>query len=324
MEIVGFIGLGNMGGAMAERIQKAGHSLVVYDLREAAAIPFRESGAQVATSPAEVARGCTVIFTSLPSPKEVEQVALGSGGLIEGIQAGSVYVDLTTSSATLIRRIQNLFQEKGVQVLDAPLSGGRAELLRGEQEVTVGGDPQTLERVRPILGAFANQILHAGPVGSGTICKLVHNQLMRGVYQVMAEGMTLGVKAGVDAEILWEAVRRGLFGKMNPLHVSLPQGAFRGQYDSATYTLDLALKDLALATELAREFRVPMPVANLVEQINIEAVNRGWGQRSSGIPFVLQEEAAGVQVRANIDAEKAARYITTHPEATEESAAIPG
>lgn len=314
METVGFIGLGNMGGAMAERIQKAGHKLTVHDLREGAMAPFRERGASTAGSPAELARRCTLIFSSLPSPIEVEQVALGPGGLVEGIQPGAVYVDLTTSGVTLIRRIYAIFQDKGVQVLDAPLSGGRDELLRGEQEVTVGGEAEALERARPVLNAFANQILHAGPIGSGTICKLVHNQLMRGVFQVIAEGMTLGVKAGVDAEILWEAVRRGLFGKMNPLHVTLPATVFRGQYEPASYTLALALKDIALATSLAREFKVPMPVANLVEQVNIQAVNRGWGQRSSSVSFLLQEEAAGVEVRADIDPKKAARYITTHPE----------
>jgi 3-hydroxyisobutyrate dehydrogenase len=144
--------------------------------------------------------------------------------------------------------------------------------------------------------------------------KLAHNIAMRGLLQIVAESMTMGVKAGVDAEVVWEGIRRGLFGKMSTLHRTLPATALRGTYEPTSYTLALAYKDQLLATALGREVGVPLPVANLVEQSLIEAMNRGWGQKSSSVPFVLQEEAAGVEVRApNIDLEKAASYITIHP-----------
>lgn len=318
MERVGFVGLGNMGAVIAQRIRSAGFELTVYDIRPEAARASVECGARLATSPADVARSSDIILSSLPAPPDVEAVALGADGLIAGIRPGSVYVDLTTSSPALIRRIHARFDEKGAHVLDAPLSGGREELLHGKQEVTVGSDYEVFQRVRPVLAAFCDQIIYAGAIGAGTVCKLVHNMLMRDLTQAIAEGMTLGVKAGVEAEVLWEAIRRGLFGKQMLLHVALPQTAFRGNYESPSYTLALAHKDMTLAMELAREFSVPLPISSIVAQVNIHAMGRCWGAKDHSASFVLQEEAAGVEVRApNIDAEKAARYISIHPDYAE-------
>ena len=313
-EPVGFIGLGNMGGAIAGRIQGAGYDMVIHDVRPEVAETFVKAGARFAACAADVARSCKVVLSSLPGPVQVEQVALGSDGLIEGVGAGSVYVDLSSSSATLIRRVATVFEARGARVLDAPLSGGREELLVGKQEVMVGGDPAVLEQVRPILSTFGDQIFHAGAIGAGTIVKLAHNMAVRGLLQIVAESMTMGVKAGVDAETVWEGIRRGLFGKMSTLHRTLPATSLRGEYEPASYTLALAYKDQLPATALGREVSVPLPVANLVEQSLLEAMNRGWGQKSSSVPFVLQEEAAGIEVRApDIDLKKAAGYITIHP-----------
>ena len=315
MDKVGFIGLGNMGGAIAERIRGAGFSLTVYDRRPEAAQPFAQRGAAVAGSAREVAERSDVVLSSLPAPPDVAAVTLGPGGVLEGIRAGGVFVDLTTSSPDLIRRLHGHFKERGAHVLDAPLSGGRAEVVLGKQEITVGGDHDVFLRVRPILAAFGDQIIYAGGLGAGAVCKLVHNMLMRDVTQAIAEGMTLGVKAGVSAEVVWEGIRRGLFGKQMVLHAALPKTAFRGAYESPTYTLALAQKDITLAMDLARELNVSLPVSSIVEQINIHAMRRGWGARDSSVSFVLQEEAAGAEVRApNIDTEKAARYISIHPE----------
>jgi 3-hydroxyisobutyrate dehydrogenase-like beta-hydroxyacid dehydrogenase len=314
-ETVGFIGLGNMGGAIAQRIQSAGYALVVYDIRPEAAEPFVQRGARLASSPADVARDCAIVLSSLPGPVQVEQVALGPGGLVEGIREGSIYVDLSSSSASLIRRVAEVFKSKGTSVLDGPLSGGREELLVGKQEVMIGGDAAVLEKVRPILCTFGDQIFHAGDVGAGVVCKLAHNMAMRGLLQIVAESMTLGVKAGVDAETVWEAMRRGLFGKNSTLHRTLPATSLRGDYDKPSYTLALAFKDQLLATAMGRELNVPLPVANLVEQTLVQSMNRGWGSQASSVPFVLQEEAASVDVRApDIDQQAAEAYITIHPE----------
>ena len=316
METIGFIGLGNMGGGMSLNIQKAGYPMVVYDLREEAAKPLLEGGARLAGSPAEVARLSDVTFTSLPGPKEVEAVATGPQGVLEGIQPGAIYVDLSTSRPTLMRQIEPQFRQKGAHVLDAPVSGGKSGAATRNLAVMVGGEREIFDRIKPLLDAFGDKVFYAGSIGAGSVSKLVHNMIGHGVRQAIAEGLTLGVKAGVDAEALWECVRRGSLGRMNVLHEGIARTVFRGEYEPASFALSLARKDVGLATDLGREFNVPMPVANLAEQIAIEAMNRGWGDKDSSVTFLLQEEQAGVDVRApQVDPAKAARFITTHPDA---------
>ena len=316
METVGFIGLGNMGGGMSLNIQKAGYPMVVYDLREEAAKPLLEGGARLAGSPAEVTRLSDVTFTSLPGPKEVEAVATGLEGVLEGIRPGAIWVDLSTSRPTLIREIEPRFREKGAHVLDAPVSGGKSGAASRNLAVMVGGERDIFDRIKPLLEAFGDKVFYAGSIGAGSVSKLVHNMIGHGVRQAIAEGLTLGVKAGVDAEALWECVRRGSLGRMNVLHEGIVRTVFRGEFEPASFALSLARKDVGLATDLGREFNVPMPVANLAEQIAIEAMNRGWGDRDSSVTFLLQEEQAGVEVRApQVDPAQAARFITTHPDA---------
>ena len=316
METVGFIGLGNMGAGMAGNIQKAGYPMVVYDLREEATLPFLEGGSRLANSPAEVARLCDVTFTSLPGPREVEEVALGSEGVLEGIKPGGIFIELSTSRPTLIREIEPHFRQKGSHVLDAPISGGKTGAASGNLAVMVGGEREIYDRVKPLLDSFGDKVFYAGSIGAGSVCKLVHNMIGHGIRQAIAEGMTLGVKAGVETEALWECVRRGAMGRMNALHEGIVRTVFRGEFDPPSFALSLSRKDVGLATELGREFNVPMPVANLAEQIAIQGLNRGWGDRDSSVVFLLQEEQAGVQVRApHVDPEKAARFISTHPDA---------
>ncbi len=315
METVGFIGLGNMGGGMAGNLQKADYPMVVYDIRQAIAQPFVDQGARLASSAAEVASQCDVIFTSLPGPAEVEAVAVGPDGVLEGIKPGAVYVELSTSRPTLIRQIEPQFRAKGAHVLDAPVSGGKTGAATRNLAVMVGGEQEIYERIKPVLDAFGDKVFYAGAIGAGSVCKLVHNMIGHGIRQAIAEGLTLGVKAGVDAETVWECVRRGSTGRMRFLHESVPRNIFRNNYDSPSFMLALARKDIGLATELGREYDVPMPIANLAEQIAIEGLNRGLGGKDSSVTVTLQEEAAGVELRAEgIDPVKAGKFISTHPE----------
>ena len=316
METVGFIGLGNMGGGMAGNIQKAGYPMVVFDIREEVVKPFLDGGARLASSPAEVARLSDVILTSLPGPREVEQVATGAEGVLEGINPGGIYVDLSTSRPTLIREIEPKFREKGCHVLDAPVSGGKSGAATRNLAVMVGGERGIFGRIKPLLDAFGDKVFYAGSIGAGSVAKLVHNMIGHGVRQAIAEGLTLGVKAGVEPEALWQCVRRGSLGRMSGLHEGIARTVFRGEFEPASFSLALSRKDVGLATDLGREFNVPMPLANLVEQIAIEGMNRGWGDKDSSVTFLLQEEQAGVEVRApHVDPAQAARFISTHPEA---------
>jgi 3-hydroxyisobutyrate dehydrogenase len=315
METVGFIGLGNMGGPVAGHIQRVGFPMVVYDLRAQATQAFHERGASVAQSAAELAERSDVIMTALPMPSDVEQVACGARGIIEGIRAGSIYIDISTSPPSLIRALQPRFQAKGAFVLDAPVASGQPGAARGIHEVMVGGEPEIFARAQPVLAAFGDQVLHAGPLGSGSICKLVHQMINSTVSQAIAEGLSLGVKAGVETKALWECVRRGMVGRMHVLHYQVPQTVFCGQFETETFPLKLLRKDVGLATALGRELDVPLPLANMAEQKLIAAAERGWGDKSAyTVTFLLQEEAAKVELRVKgVDPEQAAKYISTNP-----------
>ena len=294
---VGFIGLGNMGGPMALNVQRAGHALVVSDIRPELAKPHLDQGATWAATPVEVARASDVVLTSLPGPREVEAVALGAGGILEGAARGTVFVDLSTSSASLIRRIEDVFAERGVDVLDAPVSGGVPGARSGKLAVLVGGDARVYERVKPLLDAIGDKVTRVGDIGCGTIAKLVHNMVSATARMAIAEGMTLGVKAGVAPEALLDALQKSSFGQGRVFKEMIPNTVFPGAFDTVSFALKLLRKDVGLATELGREYHVPMLMAALAEQQLEEALRRGWGDRDSNTLFCLQEERAGVELR---------------------------
>ena len=296
---IGFIGLGNMGGPMALNLIKAGHTLVVHDARRESAKPHLDAGATWADGPKDVGRAGELILTSLPGPAEVESVALGPNGILEGAQPGSIYADLSTNSPTVMRKIHAAFKTKGVHVLDSPVSGGVVGAKRGSLQVMIGGEEGVYNEVKGGLGAIGNNVGYMGAIGSGTIAKLVHNMISIISRSLVAEGFTLGVKAGVKPEALLEAIRGASYGQGLILSHMIPDVVFKGEFDTVRFALKLARKDVGLATALAREYDVPMPIAALGEQILIEAMARGWGDRDSTSPWELQEEAARVKVRSS-------------------------
>jgi 3-hydroxyisobutyrate dehydrogenase len=293
---IGFIGLGNMGGPMALNLIKAGHTLVVHDLRRELAKPHLDAGATWADDVKTAARGAELILTSLPGPPEVEAVAMGQ--ILDAANPGSVYADLSTNSPTVMRKIHAAFKAKGVHVLDSPVSGGVIGAKRGTLQVMVGGDESIYREVKGALGAIGNNVGYMGAIGAGSIAKLVHNMISILSRSLIAEGFTLGVKAGVKPEALLEAIRGASFGQGLILSHMIPDVVFKGDFDAVRFALKLARKDVGLATALAREFDVPMPMASAGEQILIQAMARGWGDRDSTSPWELQEEAARVKVRA--------------------------
>jgi 3-hydroxyisobutyrate dehydrogenase len=298
MAAIGFIGLGTMGTHMAAHLLDAGHALTVHDLDPAATTPHRDRGAQWADTPAAAAAASDVVFTSLPGPPEVESVALGPGGLVEGAHAGMAYVDLTTNSPTTVTRVAEALTPHGVDVLDAPVSGGPDGARSGRLALWVGGDPEAFGRVLPVLESFSDAVHHIGPLGSGTVAKLVHNLSGYILQTGLAETFTLGVKAGLDPEVLWRAVRMGALGRRRTFD-TLARNYLTGAFDPPGFALALAHKDVSLACQLGRELGVPMRMANLTLQELTEAVNRGWSGRDSRVAMVLQEERAGVEVRVS-------------------------
>jgi 3-hydroxyisobutyrate dehydrogenase len=293
---VGFIGLGTMGSSMALNTLKGGYELIVHDLNRDAAGPHLEAGATWADSPRQVAAASDVVFTSLPGPPEVEAVALGDNGLVQGARADTVYFDLSTNSPTLMRRLHEVFAARGVHVLDAPVSGGPEGARTRRLAIWVGGDKALFERYKSVLDAIGDAAYYVGPIGTGSIAKLVHNCTGYILQTALAETFTMGIKAGVDPLVLWQAVRFGALGRRRTFD-GLTQQFLPGQFDPPAFALRLARKDVALAVEVGREFDVPMRLANLTYAELTEALNRGWGQRDSRVAMLLQEERAGVDVQ---------------------------
>jgi 3-hydroxyisobutyrate dehydrogenase-like beta-hydroxyacid dehydrogenase len=293
--LVGFIGLGTMGGKMAASLQRAGYSLLVYDTRSEAAAPHLAAGATWAGSPRKVAEACEVVFTSLPGPADVEKVALGEEGIFGGMRPGGAYFDLTTNSPAVVRRINAVFAERDVHMLDAPVSGGPRGAASGKLAIWVGGEQRIFDQYKPVLDAIGDQARYVGPIGAATVAKLVHNCAGYMLQRSLSEVFTMGVKAGVEPVALWEAIRQGGLGRARTFD-GLAAHFLPGVYDPPDFALRLAHKDVTLATALGREVEVPMPMANLALDELTEAVNRGWGERDSRVAMLLQQERAGVQI----------------------------
>ncbi|HYU14397.1 MAG TPA: NAD(P)-dependent oxidoreductase [Stellaceae bacterium] len=292
---IGFIGLGTMGASMAANLQKAGHELVVHDIRRAAAERHLAAGAVWADTPKALAEQSEVIFTSLPGPPEVEAVALGPNGLLAGMSDGAAYFDLSTNSPTLVRELNRRFGEKHVYMLDAPVSGGPRGAASGRLALWVGGDEQIFNRHKKVLDAIGDQARYIGPIGAGSVAKLVHNCAGYAIQCVMAEVFTMGVKAGVEPLALWEAVRQGAGGRRRTFDGLVDQ-FLPNKYDPPAFALRLAHKDVTLATQLGRELKVPMHMANLALDELTAALNRGWENRDSRVAMLLQQERAGVKI----------------------------
>ncbi len=301
---VGFIGLGTMGGSMAFNTIQGGHELVVHDIRRESATRHLEAGATWVDSPREVAEASDIVFTSLPGPTEVEAVFLGDDGILQGMSSGKVYFDLSTSTPNLIRRLHDIASGQGVQVLDAPVSGGPRGAESRNLAIWVGGDKDVFDRCKSALDAIGDKAYYVGPIGCGAVAKLVHNCAGYVIQAGLAEVFTMGVKAGVEPLALWQAVRRGAQGRRGTFE-GLAEHLLPGKFDPPDFALRLARKDVDLAVSVGREYDVPMRLANLVLQEMTEAMNRGWGDRDSRVAMLLQEERAGVEVRVDEEVLKA-------------------
>jgi 3-hydroxyisobutyrate dehydrogenase len=273
---------------------------VVHDVRRAAADPHIANGAIWADTPRAVAEAADVVLTSLPGPPEVEGVALGEQGLLAGIRPDSAWFDLTTNSPTLVRRLHADLAVRGAHLLDAPVSGGPAGARTGRMALWVGGEEAVFRRHKAVLDAMGDQARYIGPIGAGSVAKLMHNCAGYAVQAALAEVFALGVKGGVEPLALWEAVRTGAVGRRRTFDAMADQ-FLPGKYDPAAFALRLAHKDVSLATQLGRELGVPMRLANLALAEMTEAMNRGWENRDSRIPMLLQMERSGVEVAVEPD-----------------------
>lgn len=291
---LGFIGTGRMGAPMATNLIKAGHELVVHDAVREAAIPVLEAGATWAGNPAEVAQAASVVFGSLPTPAAMEDVTTGPNGILEGAAAGGTFIDLTTNAPTVVRRVGARLRSAGIDLLDAPVSGGVGGARAATLAVLVGGEREVFEKYRPLLEAIGKNVFYLGPLGSGNIAKLVNNNISFAQRAILAEGLVLGTAAGADPRTLIDVIRAssGNSTAVDRIERTVATGTF-----SPNFTIDLGCKDVGLAVALAREMGVPYRFGAIVEQLLLGLSGEGYGQDDTNQLLGRLERATGVSVR---------------------------
>lgn len=293
-ETIGFIGTGIMGIPMGKRLLAAGHSLVVYDAKPEATVQLLALGAEAADSAVEVGRRCRKVITMLPNSSIVEAVVLGKDGLLEGLAAGSIMMDMSSSVPTSTQKIAAALAEKGVEMIDAPVSGGPTGATDGTLAIMVGGKEEIFRECLPVLQAMGKNIFHVGGNGAGHTMKTVNN-LMSSINTLgMAEAMVLGAKAGLDPAKIVEVCSTGS-GRSYALDVKGAKIVLANNYTPG-FTADLMYKDLDIATTLGRQLGVPMLAGNLVREMLGIMRGRGMNKMDYTAVIKLVEEGAGFKV----------------------------
>jgi 3-hydroxyisobutyrate dehydrogenase len=291
---LGFIGVGNMGGHMARHILDAGYQLSVHDIDKSKAHGLLDKGAGWIDTPKAMAESCDIIFSSLPGPPEVEKVVYGENGLMKGWKKGAIYVDLSTNSPALMRKIAEDAKGKGVEVFDAPVSGGVPGAREARLTIIVGGNKESLENIKDIFNTFGARVFHVGDVGCGNIAKLVNNMIALTCNAVDAEGFVLGVKAGIDPAVLLELLKVST-GDNHSLG-GYANGIFKGKFEP-NFRLTLAYKDINLALSLGKDYGAELPIGTTVGQRMSEAIDAGFGDNGVQAMILPLEKTAGVEVR---------------------------
>ena len=286
---VGFVGLGTMGSAMAARLIAAGFEVAVHNRTRAREEPLAALGAARAASPAEAARGAALVVVIVSDTPDVEHVVFGPEGVAAGLAPGALVVDMSTIAPDATRDYAARIADRGAAWLDAPVSGGSEGAQNGTLSIMVGGEVDDLERARPALEAMGSTITHVGPVGSGQLAKAMNQVVIAGTYAAVAEGIVLGLKAGIDVESALAALAGGAAGSWGLVHRG--PNVVRNAYPLG-FRVRLHRKDLGIALDAARSLGVPLPLAALVEQWETGLIARGHGDEDvSAIGRVVREQA---------------------------------
>ncbi|MES9538846.1 MULTISPECIES: NAD(P)-dependent oxidoreductase [unclassified Actinomadura] len=294
---LGFIGLGNMGGPMCRNLLAAGYDVAVHDARREAAAEAERMGAVWTAAPAEAGAGRDVVITMLPTPRHVESVLLGPGGLLGALGEGAVWVDMSTSVPEVADRVRKAAAGRGVHVLDAPVSGMAAGARTGTLQIFVGGDREVYERVRPVFDVLGDpeRVMRVGGHGAGYTVKLMINLLWFAHLVATSEVLSIGTSAGVEVGVLRDALLASPAAS-NFLDRDMLSVLRDGDYDDS-FAIALACKDLGLANDLAREVKVPAELAALVEQVYRRA-RRSYGDLAGEMtPVKLWEDLMEVPLR---------------------------
>jgi 2-hydroxy-3-oxopropionate reductase len=292
---IGFIGLGIMGKPMAKNLLKAGYSIVAYDLNKDAVEDVVKAGALGASSSKEAAGKAEVIITMLPDSPDVKEVILGKDGVLEGIKPGSIVIDMSSINPLVSQEIEKELKKKGVEMLDAPVSGGETGAIQGTLAVMVGGKEKVFNESVEIFKAVGKNIVHVGGIGAGGFVKLVNQIIVAVNIAAVGEAFTLGTKAGLDPQVIHQAIRGGLAGS-SVLETKAPM-MFARNFKPG-FKIRLHHKDLQNALSTAKDLGVPLPLSSFVQQIILSLMTEGRGEEDHSALATFFEKMAKVEIKS--------------------------
>jgi 4-hydroxybutyrate dehydrogenase / sulfolactaldehyde 3-reductase len=293
--IVGFIGLGTMGAPMALNILKRGHRLVVSDMQPAAVARLTSQGATTMATPKEVAAASEIVITMLPDAPDVERVALGPDGIVSGIAAGSVFIDMSTIDPATTRRLGAAIAARGATMIDSPVGKTADAAVAGSLTLMVGGPADAVARCRPLLDCMGTDFFHCGELGAGQTMKLINNLLATAVSEASIEALVAGTKSGLALDTMMSVLRTTMAWN-NALAIALPKRPLAGDFEPG-FMMKLAHKDCRLALQMVESLGVSAPVGRAAFASLEEGIRRGLQDHDVGALLKLREEAAGVEVR---------------------------
>jgi len=291
---IGFIGLGIMGKPMSRNLLKAGYQLVVFNRSKGAMNELVAAGASAATSPREVAERAEVVVTMLPNSPHVREVVLGEAGVIEGAAKGSVVIDMSSIAPLVSREIAARLAEKGIEMLDAPVSGGEPKAIEGTLSVMVGGKKEIFDKCYPVMKAMAGSVVHVGSAGAGNIAKLANQVIVALNIAAVSEALVLSAKAGVDPDLVYQAIRGGLAGSA-VLDAKAP--LMMDRKFNPGFRIDLHIKDLNNVLETSHSIGVPLQLTASVMEIMQALKVDGLGNADHGSVVRFYEKLAGIEVK---------------------------
>ncbi|GHV51853.1 2-hydroxy-3-oxopropionate reductase [Deltaproteobacteria bacterium] len=291
---IGFIGLGIMGKPMAKNLLKAGHEVVCFNRSKASVAEVAAAGGKAARSVAEVAQNCAFIITMLPNSPQVAEVALGAGGLADNAKAGTLFVDMSSIAPLAAREIHDGLRKKNIRMIDAPVSGGEPKAIDGTLSVMAGGSKADFDEAKPVLAALASSVVRVGEIGAGNIAKLANQIVVAINIAGLAEALTLSAKAGVDPELVYQAIRGGLAGS-TVMDAKAPMMLDRSTKPG--FKVDLHIKDLGNVMDTGHGVGVPLPLSAAVMEMMQAVKADGFGASDHSALVRFYEKLADIQVK---------------------------
>lgn len=292
---VGFVGIGVMGGPMALNILKGGHELTVYDRSPEAVARLTAAGARAASSPREVGEASDVVVTMLPEPQHVQEVVLGADGVAKGLRPGGVVIDMSTIDPQTSQRVGDALRAMGMDMVDSPVGKTSEHAVSGTLTLMVGGNPETIARVKPILDCMGSETFYCGGPGMGHAMKITNNLLATTIMVANTEVLAIGIKCGLTLELMMEVMRTTMAFN-HQLYVAMPKKAFVGD-DSPGFMVKLAGKDVRLAVELAKAYGFDALVGRATQESLERAAKMGYAERDTAALMKIREDELGIKVR---------------------------